>query len=494
MKRCFLFLTLSSIVLMFMSGLLSAQDPNEAYREFLRNRNAEMENWRTKANAEFSAYLNEAWSEFQITRGKESPLQPVDEQPTYYPGTSPLPAKRPGAGLPAWPGALMGPVHPERISLVEAPGCGFDVASNVVHFDFYGERLEIPFDAGLRLSYLSSKERDVAQAWSKLGNANFTPTLEKIQALIEERALNDWATYMLIKRMTEALYGAGQENERMMTQMFFLCQLQFKVRVGSAGANLVLLLPFQEPVYQVSYISDGGQDLFVFTYHPISTQTPLYTFTRDFSHSDHLMSLAFERPIKLGTSSAYRMVKLPLWTELIGEEVEIPVNAAQIEFVYDYPQTDLPLYHRSAVNQQTSKQLLRNVKYQVLARQLSEEESVGFILALVQKGFEYKTDFEMFGRAKPLFIEESIYYGANNCKDRVLLFSWLVREILGLKTVMFGYPNHVSCGVAFTKQVEGDAFSLEGEQYTVCDPTYIGAPIGATMPRYEGMDPVVIRM
>ena len=128
MKRCFLFLTLSSIVLMFMSGLLSAQDPNEAYREFLRNRNAEMENWRTKANAEFSAYLNEAWSEFQIKRGKESPLQPVDEQPTYYPGTSPLPAKRPGAGLPAWPGALMGPVHPERISLVEEPGCGFDVA------------------------------------------------------------------------------------------------------------------------------------------------------------------------------------------------------------------------------------------------------------------------------------------------------------------------------------------------------------------------------
>ena len=484
------------VLLMGIAGCVvaHAQDPQEAYREFVRNRKTEMENWRTKANAEFSTYLSEAWSEFKILQGKENPMAPVDEKPTYYPGTEPIRGKVKGAGLPADLEGLCAVLFPEMISHPEEPGTGFDRGAGQVEFDFYGRKVMLPFDETMCLSYLSAKERDVAQAWSKLGNASFDVTLKAIQDFSNKYALNGWANYMLIKRMTEAIYADSQVNERLLTQMFFLCQLQYRVRVGSAGSSLVLLLPFQEPIYQVPYISDGGQDLFIFSSSPLSSQTPLYTFTRDFSHANNLISLAFDTPIMLGNEDTYRMVTLPLWADLIGESVEVPVNAAQIEFVYDYPQTDLPLYHKSAVNQETSKKVLRSVKYQILARQLSEVEAVSYILSLVQKGFEYKTDYEMFGRAKPLFVEESIYYGANNCKDRVLLFSWLVREILGLKTVMFGYPNHVSCGVAFTQPVQGDVFSFEGKQYWVCDPTYIGAPIGASMPRYAGTEPVIVRM
>lgn len=466
-----------------LSDSLLAQNREDAFRDFLQNRNSEKENWRAKANAEFADYLSQAWAAFHISRGKESPLKPVDERPTYYnPSEAPAPFQG-RVGLPGTSSWLEAPYRPEPVSASMATGVGYDAQQGAVRFNFYGQSLAVPYDAGMRLSYVSAKEKEVSDAWKQLCASNYMPTVEGLRSVIEQNCLNDWAVYMLVKQMTEALYADGKENERLVTQMFLLCQLQFKVRVGSSGKDLVLLLPFKEPIYQVSYISDGGQDLFIFSYKTLSTQTPLYTFTRDFSHADNLISLVFDKPIRLGNESTYRNIELPLWSKIIGDKVEVPVNAAEIEFLYNYPQTDLPVYHHSAVNEETAKILLRNVKYQVLAQQLSKEDAVAYILSLVQKGFEYKTDYEMFGRSKPLFIEESIYYGANNCKDRVLLFSWLVQEVVGLKTVMYGYPNHVSCGVSF-----------DGSTYVVCDPTYIGAPVGATMPRFQGVDPVVIRI
>jgi hypothetical protein len=69
-----------------------------------------------------------------------------------------------------------------------------------------------------------------------------------------------------------------------------------------------------------------------------------------------------------------------------------------------------------------------------------------------------------------------------------------VKKTLGLNTVLLGYPNHVACGVSFDKPVEGDAFSFEGVDYTVCDPTFINAPIGATMPRYKNTNPTIVSL
>jgi hypothetical protein len=39
--------------------------------------------------------------------------------------------------------------------------------------------------------------------------------------------------------------------------------------------------------------------------------------------------------------------------------------------------------------------------------------------------------------------------------------------------------------VAFSRDEEGDWFTYGGRRYVVCDPTYINAPVGMTMP---GMD------
>ena len=75
-----------------------------------------------------------------------------------------------------------------------------------------------------------------------------------------------------------------------------------------------------------------------------------------------------------------------------------------------------------------------------------------------------------------------------------MLYAVLVRDLLGLDAVLLDYPNHIASAVHFTEEVTGDYILLgEGNKYIICDPTYIGAPVGACMEQYKQVAPEIIR-
>lgn len=54
--------------------------------------------------------------------------------------------------------------------------------------------------------------------------------------------------------------------------------------------------------------------------------------------------------------------------------------------------------------------------------------------------------------------------------------------------------HHLAAAVRFTDSMNGDYLTLDGERYTVCDPTYIGAPAGMTMPGMDNRSASVIQL
>ena len=44
------------------------------------------------------------------------------------------------------------------------------------------------------------------------------------------------------------------------------------------------------------------------------------------------------------------------------------------------------------------------------------------------------------------------------------------------------------------EDIRGDYLLRDGKKYTICDPTYIGAPIGATMPSMDNQTAKVITL
>ncbi len=115
----------------------------------------------------------------------------------------------------------------------------------------------------------------------------------------------------------------------------------------------------------------------------------------------------------------------------------------------------------------------------------NKSAAANILLHFVQTAFEYATDDEQFGVERPLFADETLFYPYSDCEDRAILYSILVRELLGLDVVLLHYPNHLATAVCFDTEVPGDYLQVDGIRYIVCDPTYINADIGQAMPQFK---------
>lgn len=119
-------------------------------------------------------------------------------------------------------------------------------------------------------------------------------------------------------------------------------------------------------------------------------------------------------------------------------------------------------------------------------------QAANLLINFVQTAFEYKTDHQQFGYEKPFFVEETLYYPYCDCEDRSILYAFLIEELLHLKVVLLDYPNHIATAVLFEEPVNGDQVTYQGKRFTICDPTYINAPIGKSMPQFKQTAPKVI--
>lgn len=162
-----------------------------------------------------------------------------------------------------------------------------------------------------------------------------------------------------------------------------------------------------------------------------------------------------------------------------------------IEFYDSYPTSALGANHLSRWAMYANTPLAgatRDELYPALAKAIEgcdELLAANKLLNWVQTGFVYEYDDKVWGHDRAFFAEESLYYPYCDCEDRSILFSRLVRDLLGLEVALVYYPGHLATAVRFSSDVRGDAMMIGGKRFIVCDPTYIGAPVGAQMPDLE---------
>lgn len=201
------------------------------------------------------------------------------------------------------------------------------------------------------------------------------------------------------------------------------------------------------------------------------------------------MSLAFngdtdldERP---GSDRRLTSKKYPS----VNSEIHCDLN--RISFMETYPSVAIGTTHNqdwrnyasAPLSAMAKEKLYPNLKKAISAK--SETEAVSIILNFVQTAFEYKTDGEVWGKERAFFPEETLYYPFCDCEDRSILFCRLIKDLLGLDTAFISYPGHVAAAVRFSTEVTGDYFTIDGKKYLICDPTYINAGIGLSMPNLD---------
>lgn len=480
MKK-YLFL-LAAILLAIPAGAQRPDDRRRQYEQFKQNRRKEFQDFKARANADFAEFLKQRWKDYRPREATPAPIPSVMPEPPRIPAAEPaakpLPAVKPNIGS-------IRQIAGESAKSAVLPSK--PVAGPELALEFFGDALRIPWNGATSPRLASIDEQGFSSVWSAFTAACGDETIRYLTAYADEHRLNGWGCYQLVRKVSEQAYPADRPDERIAMQAYLLSQLKFRAQVAASGSRLVLLLPFREQVYGVPYLMIGPVKYYIYSYGH-DRNAGYRTYENNFAYADRELSLAVDGTMNVGMKM---QIEVPRWSTLLGEKFSAQMDVGNIALMLDYPIVDGEVYYRQGVSPRLAGTVLGSLRRKTAG--MDETQAVGFLLNLVQNGFEYVTDDEAFGRQKQLFIEESFFYGRNNCKDRVSVFSWLVRELTGLDVIFISYDGnaasdgiaHIACAVGFRIPVEGDAFQYEGHRYVVCDPTYINAGIGRTMPCYS---------
>lgn len=94
---------------------------------------------------------------------------------------------------------------------------------------------------------------------------------------------------------------------------------------------------------------------------------------------------------------------------------------------------------------------------------------------------------------RPYYPEEMLYYLNGDSEDYAILFSRIIRDLVGLDVALVYYTsnvdgktfNHMATAIQFTEDVPGDAVTIGEKRYVITDPAYQGAPVGRTHPHCD---------
>lgn len=487
MNKSLLFFSLLLLVLP-----MKAQD----YQDYINKKKQEMERYkesvqqnydqfRQKANEEYARYMRDRWEEFQSIKGV--PMPEIPEPPQPYEREKDLVIQK----LPIkYNKVITIPnVKPTPLELPkrpEVPVIPNDLKVPEFTFTCYGTTCKVHFDNELRFKLKDISENTVADAWVHLSEELSELLLQDFLALKDGLALGDWAYYCLLRDFSEKSFGKDTD-EAVLMETYMMAQSGYSVRIARKDDHLALLLPFDGMIYNCTYLVLSGK-----CYYDVASDKggSYYAFNHSFTDNDMVLSLRMPcTPIfafKPSTEKTFTSKRYPDLTVTMTE------NKNLMDFYDGYPKCLWSNYSWAGLSDEVKAKLYPVLRNGIKGK--SQIEAANRLINFVQTAFAYKTDGEQFGYERSLFADESFYYPYSDCEDRSILFSILVQDLLGLDVVLLHYPEHLATAVHFTEYLDGAYFTMDGKNYYISDPTYIGANVGECMPRYITTNPEVLKL
>lgn len=484
--KSFLLISLLFGLSMFTSSA-QTDDFYAQYEKFSKHAKAEYEDYRAQCNAEYVKFLERAWKEYKVL---PSIPRPKDEvvPPTIMPRQDKNKKQAKEIPIENVVSPILSLPQPKPISPIYEND---KVEEKNFSFSYMGTTCEVRLLKDLNIRMSGCESCMIATIWKQLATNAMDNTIRDFLALRLKMQLCDWAYLNLIDTFAKAFCGHG--NEAVIMAAFIYSQSGYKMRLGRDCEKLYLLYGSKHGIYEKGYIVIEG-----INYYPLDDKVERMEIS-DFSFpQEQSMSLYIENAQKFTIRpSAKRKLASEQYHDVT---IDSQVNLNLIQFYNTYPSSEVngnfmtrwKMYADTPMDESVSQMLYPDIKNKIEG--LSDVQAVNQILNWVQTAFQYEYDDKVWGHDRAFFAEETLYYPYCDCEDRAILFTRLVRDLLGLKCILVYYPGHLASAVCLKQQVNGDYISLDGDVYTICDPTYIGAPVGITMPEMDNRSAKVIKL
>lgn len=474
----------------------------------------DFQDWHKKQQGEFESYKKEEDNKFQEFKDKRDSAfveflkkewQAMQLTQTLLPAKEPKPAVMPIIESHAIPKeALLQPSKTiKEIQMLEPPleKSTDSMESLLAKFAGEGESLSFSFfDASFIVNYDKAlkdvsiaetiNESAISTFWAEMSRAKYEDLLQQAQVLREQMKLNDWGYCLILDKIGTELYPSKTNKARLFI-WYMLAKSGYDVKVGFCDNSVYLLLPSKNIIYGSPYFIMDGKKYYVVTFGNISVNAKsISTYSGNYPDAQHLIAMALMTLPMIRQSSEEKLLKFTYDNK--EYKINLKLKKDAIDFCDKYPQTDLDVYFNAPLSADAQSSMLRDLKTIIEGK--TEAEAVNILLRFVQTAFEYKSDKSQFGREKPFFAEETLFYPFSDCEDRSVLFAYLVQKLIGLHVVGLDYPGHIATAVNFSTDIEGDSIIYNGKKYLICDATYINANIGQVLKQYQAMHPKIIQL
>lgn len=516
---------LTVATLLAFCGMSGVSVADSEFEKYMQQEMQAFGKFREERDQQFTEYLKKQWKEFEEFQGLQQDTTPkpaalpVVEDPASHDARftakykknppppvktgkvqaevtpAPVPQQKPAPGFSPAPVVTAPKPAPVTapVPVVVAPAPVMTTAvqpeqkpapvvekktPKTVEFGYLGHTFSAPFDPALAPRLTAVSNDGISKYWEKMATAEFTPTVQFFAETKARLKLNDWGFYRMVAEFSRAAAPAPAEAE--LLTWFFLAKGGLNVKAGFNDTGIYLLAPANTTIYSVPYFTFGKVRFYNISVAGTSKPAPgaLYTYEGSYPQASRAFDL--------------KLTQTPLVKAEVGERVltfsygdgkysvKAKYDKQLVAFYATYPQTELNIRFGAEPSSFAAESLAEGLKPVIAGR--TQDEAVNMILRFTQTAFEYKTDDDQFGKERPLFLDETLYYPYSDCEDRSIFFSYLVKRLTGLDVVGLDYPGHVATAVKFTDKVSGDAWILSGSRFVVADPTYINASIGMTMP------------
>lgn len=467
------------------AGSLMAQTPREEYEawkkqaqgSYSRYRQQSMDDYqafRKKANEEYAEFVKSAWEAIGRKPAIPVPEEPKPPVPPEVPDVKPAPEPIPHEEVAPQP-------TPQPVPDVPIPVA--PPADNTVKVSYYGTEVTVHIDKGKAISLGELNGETLSTAWTALSDGSYDAMLADCLNAKKTLGIGDWGYISLVEKVSKSV--AKGNNEAVFLQQWLLTQSGYKSRLAMTNKGVLqIYMPFDVLVFNLPYIEMDEEPYFLITNNS-REDDEIQVLTKGFPE-EHLSSLRVAGSPKLAYKACGRRTLRS--KEYPSVSLQSEENSNLIAYYNDYPKVvaSWDVYANASLSEDAKKAMYPKLRKMLEGK--SELQKAEMLLNWVQTAFEYKTDEEQFGGERSLFADETLYYPYCDCEDRSILLSILVRDLLGLDVVLLHFPGHLATAVKFTTNVEGDYLDLDDGRYIVCDPTYIGAPVGLAMPEYKGGD------
>lgn len=463
----------------------------EQYNQFRQQAQKEYADFRRKCNAEYAEFLKSAWESYVagpvIPKPKDETVPPVvmpeDDQDKPI-ESNPVPIDTIVAPINDEPAPQPKPIAP----IYEIP----EPVPTWLAFTFFGTegKVRVPKEMPKKLVGLDKKlsGETLADAWDALCEGDYDNLMRDCIELRIRHHLCDWAYLQMIRELSGAYCGSRGNAATFFTAWIY-CQTGYQMRLAVSETNqLYLLIGSAHQIYGWSSYLVDGLHFYPFLHDGEPMPDRVQICGASFPEEQPLSLFV---PYAQNFSQNYGAVRTIQSDRYPSVAVNIKVNQNLMKFYETYPSSMLDdnfitrwaMYANTPLAEDVKAQLYPQLKACIEGK--SQLDAANILLNWVQTGFVYEYDDKVWGGDRAFFAEESLNYPYCDCEDRSILYTRLVRDLLGLDCILIYYPGHLACAVHFTENAAGDYINLNGQKFVVTDPTFIGAPVGYTM---TGMD------